>query len=184
MRRAQQALLYWQLLLKYYFGCRLFQVKKRIDNQSLNHLLRVKLMNKKFMLAALTLSRCALPSCLPNPPVGCVLVKDGEIVAQGYTQAIGGDHAEVQAIKACKVSLAEVIAYVTLEPCAFEGRTPSCAKMLAASGIKHVVVAMLDPDSRNSGEGIEILKSAGIQVDLSVCYEEVSHFLTPYLGHS
>lgn len=141
-------------------------------------------MNEKFMLAALTLSRRALPHCRPNPPVGCVLVKKGKIVAQGYTQAIGGEHAEVQAIGACKVSLAEVTAYVTLEPCAFEGRTPSCAKMLAVSGIKHVVIAMLDPDRRNNGKGVEILKAASIQVDLSVCFEEVSHFLTPYLGHA
>ncbi len=141
-------------------------------------------MDSKFMLKALELSKFALPACTPNPPVGCVLVKGNEIISQGYTQQIGGNHAEVEAIAAYKKSLSEITAYVTLEPCAFEGRTPSCAKMLANSGIKKVVVAMLDPDPRNSGKGIEILKNAGIDVKLNVCEKEVTLFLNQYLNKS
>lgn len=141
-----------------------------------------------FMLQALALSKKALPECRPNPPVACLLVKqdmDGtRIVGQGFTQAIGNHHAEVQAMASYKGSLESVIAYVTLEPCSFEGRTPSCAKMLANSGIKQVRVAMLDPDPRNNGKGIAILETAGIKVEIGVAGEAVSCFLSPYLGQS
>ncbi|PSW14729.1 riboflavin-specific deaminase [Photobacterium sanctipauli] len=141
-------------------------------------------MREQFMLRALEISKQALPLCLPNPPIGCVLVKDGSIVAEGFTQAIGGDHAEVQALKAYSGSLDGVTAYVTLEPCSFVGRTPACAKTLANSGIKSVVVSILDPDPRNSGRGIEILKQAEVNVEIGLCREQVSHFLAPYLGKS
>ncbi|WP_025632864.1 bifunctional diaminohydroxyphosphoribosylaminopyrimidine deaminase/5-amino-6-(5-phosphoribosylamino)uracil reductase RibD, partial [Vibrio parahaemolyticus] len=118
------------------------------------------------------------------PPVGCVLVKDNQIVSEGHTQAIGGNHAEVEALNAYQGSLESVTAYVTLEPCSFVGRTPACAVTLVKSGIGKVVVAVLDPDPRNSGRGIEILKQAGIEVEIGLCGEEVSEFLTPYLGKS
>ncbi len=141
-------------------------------------------MSEDFMRRALAISHQALPECQPNPPVGCVLVKDNLIVAEGYTQAIGGDHAEVQALKAYKGSLSTVTAYVTLEPCSFVGRTPACAKTLVERGIGKVVVAMLDPDPRNSGKGIEILKNAGVDVEVGLLGDEVAEFLTPYLGKS
>ena len=141
-------------------------------------------MNEKFMLRALELSRNALPRCIPNPPVGCVLVRNGNIVAEGFTQAIGGNHAEVEAFNAYNGSMDDVTAYVTLEPCSFVGRTPACASMLVNSGIKNVVVAMLDPDPRNSGKGIQILQQAGINVEVGLCEKKVAEFLTPYLGKS
>lgn len=136
------------------------------------------------MLRALEISRNALPDCNPNPPVGCVLVKDDIVVSEGYTQAIGGNHAEVQALNAYNGTLEGVVAYVTLEPCSFVGRTPACANTLVESGIKHVVVSMLDPDERNSGKGIKMLEKGGIKVDIGLCYEQVSGFLAPYLGKS
>ncbi len=114
------------------------------------------------MLRALEVSKFALPNCLPNPPVGCVLVKGGSIVAEGFTQKIGGNHAEVQALEAYSGDMDSVTAYVTLEPRSFIGRTPACAATLVKSGIKHVVVSILDPDLRNSGRGIQILEQAGI----------------------
>lgn len=77
-----------------------------------------------------------------------------------------------------------VTAYVTLEPCSFVGRTPACANTLVKSGIKHVVVSLLDPDGRNSGNGISILKQAGIEVEIGLCEEQVSRFLAPYLAKS
>ncbi|MGR5067517.1 MULTISPECIES: bifunctional diaminohydroxyphosphoribosylaminopyrimidine deaminase/5-amino-6-(5-phosphoribosylamino)uracil reductase RibD [Vibrio] len=141
-------------------------------------------MNEKFMLRALEVSRNALPACQPNPPVGCVLVKDGQIVSEGHTQAIGGNHAEVEALNAYVGDMSEVTAYVTLEPCSFVGRTPACAKTLVTYGIKKVVVAMLDPDPRNAGRGIDILQEGGVEVEVGLCVEEVSAFLTPYLGKS
>ncbi len=141
-------------------------------------------MNQQFMLRALEVSRNALPACQPNPPVGCVLVKNGEIVSEGHTQAIGGNHAEVEALSAYNGDLSDVTAYVTLEPCSFVGRTPACAKTLVTCGIRKVVVAMLDPDPRNAGRGIEILKEGGVEVEVGLCGEEASAFLTPYLGKS
>lgn len=139
-------------------------------------------MNQKFMRRALEISRNALPECQPNPPVGCVLVKDNKVVSEGHTQAIGGNHAEVEALNGYKGSFENVTAYVTLEPCSFVGRTPACAVTLVNAGIKKVVVAMLDPDPRNSGLGIDILKQAGVEVEIGVCGDEVSAFLSPYLG--
>ncbi|OZG75026.1 hypothetical protein BTA51_01085 [Hahella sp. CCB-MM4] len=141
-------------------------------------------MEDMFMLRALEVSKKALPLCKPNPPVGCVLVRGGRIVSEGYTQPIGGNHAEVEAIKAFKGALEGLTAYVTLEPCSFVGRTPACAVLLADTGIKKVVVAMLDPDPRNNGTGIQILRDSGIDVHIGLCQEEVSQFLTPYLGKS
>ncbi|HGS5851859.1 TPA: bifunctional diaminohydroxyphosphoribosylaminopyrimidine deaminase/5-amino-6-(5-phosphoribosylamino)uracil reductase RibD [Vibrio parahaemolyticus] len=141
-------------------------------------------MSEKHMLRALEISRNALPNCIPNPPVGCVLVKDDTVVSEGYTQAIGGNHAEVQALNSYDGTLDGVVAYVTLEPCSFVGRTPACANTLVKSGIKHVVVSMLDPDERNSGKGIAILERDGIKVDIGLCYEQVSSFLAQYLGKS
>ncbi|WP_428774803.1 bifunctional diaminohydroxyphosphoribosylaminopyrimidine deaminase/5-amino-6-(5-phosphoribosylamino)uracil reductase RibD [Vibrio sp.] len=141
-------------------------------------------MSEQHMLLALQISKHALPDCQPNPPVGCVLVKKGTVVAEGFTQAIGGNHAEVQALNAYTGSMDDVTAYVTLEPCAFVGRTPACASTLVRSGIKHVVVAILDPDPRNSGKGLEILKQAGIEVEVGLCRDQVSAFLAPYLGKS
>ncbi|EHU4797802.1 bifunctional diaminohydroxyphosphoribosylaminopyrimidine deaminase/5-amino-6-(5-phosphoribosylamino)uracil reductase RibD [Vibrio parahaemolyticus] len=141
-------------------------------------------MSEKHMLRALEISRNALPNCIPNPPVGCVLVKDDTVVSEGYTQAIGGNHAEVQALNSYDGTLDGVVAYVTLEPCSFVGRTPACANTLVKSGIKHVVVSMLDPDERNSGKGIAILERGGIKVDIGLCYEQVSSFLAQYLGKS
>ena len=141
-------------------------------------------MSEKHMLRALEISRNALPNCIPNPPVGCVLVKDDTVVSEGYTQVIGGNHAEVQALNSYDGTLDGVVAYVTLEPCSFVGRTPACANTLVKSGIKHVVVSMLDPDKRNSGKGIAILERGDIKVDIGLCYEQVSSFLAQYLGKS
>jgi len=141
-------------------------------------------MSEKYMLRALELSRKALPDCAPNPPVGCVLVKNNLIVSEGFTQAIGGNHAEVEALNAYEGSLDGVTAYVTLEPCSFVGRTPACAKTLVKSGIKTLVVSLLDPDRRNSGSGISILKQAGIEVGVGLCKEQVDCFLGPYLSKS
>ncbi|WP_445945433.1 deaminase [Shewanella sp.] len=95
---------------------------------------------------------------------------------------MGGDHAEVEALNAIKGELAGVTAYVTLEPCSFVGRTPACAATLANSGLKHLVVAMLDPAPRNCGKGIAMLQSAGVNVELGICEAQASAFLSPYLS--
>lgn len=138
----------------------------------------------RFMQHALQLSKRALPECQPNPPVGCVLVKNNEIVAQGWTQPVGRAHAEVHALQQYVGTREGVTAFVTLEPCAFVGRTPACAKTLVESGIEHVVVAILDPGPRNNGQGLALLRSAGVHVDIGVCSDEVRAFISPYLGRS
>jgi len=134
-----------------------------------------------FMRLALLEGRKALPDCLPNPPVGCVLMKDSQVITSGFTQPPGQHHAEAMALSQVSGDLSGVTAFVTLEPCSFYGRTPSCAKGLAARGINHVFVAMLDPDPRNSGAGIEILKAAGIKVSVGLLGEEALNDLTRYL---
>ena len=137
---------------------------------------------RRFMRAALTEGRKALPDCLPNPPVGCVLVKGEQIIASGYTRVPGQQHAEAMALSKVSGNLSDVSAYVTLEPCSFFGRTPSCAKALIDRGISRVFVATLDPDPRNSGAGIKLLESAGIVVEIGMLEKEALEELRMYLA--
>ncbi len=136
-----------------------------------------------FMAEALAESRHALPACLPNPPVGCVIVKGERIVARGFTKEPGAPHAEAAALLALPpdVEPRETAAFVTLEPCAFVGRTPSCAWALVAAGVGTVYVGTLDPDPRNNGAGIEIMRRAGIDVTVGVLEPQILEFLAPYL---
>ncbi|WP_341646999.1 bifunctional diaminohydroxyphosphoribosylaminopyrimidine deaminase/5-amino-6-(5-phosphoribosylamino)uracil reductase RibD [Thauera sp. SDU_THAU2] len=137
-----------------------------------------------FMHLALLEGRKALPACLPNPPVGCVLVKSGRVIASGFTQKPGEHHAEAMALSQVFGEASGVTAYVTLEPCSFHGRTPSCARMLVARGISSVVVAMFDPDPRNAGAGIEILRAAGVEVVTGLLEDRALEDLGPYLDWS
>ena len=95
------------------------------------------------MKLALTESMKALPECRPNPPVGCVLAIGSKVIAKGFTQEVGGMHAEAHALSQIEGSLENVIAYVTLEPCSFKGRTPSCATTLIQRDIGEVYVLSL-----------------------------------------
>lgn len=135
-----------------------------------------------YMRIALQEGRKALPACLPNPPVGCVLVGANGIVATGHTQPPGAAHAEAMALDQIQGDLADVTAYITLEPCSFHGRTPSCAMTLIERRVSRVVVAILDPDPRNAGRGVEMLKRAGVQVELGVLEDEAKADLAPYLA--
>ncbi|MEH1796776.1 deaminase [Nostoc sp.] len=113
-------------------------------------------MDEIFMLAALAQSRKALPECLPNPPVGCVIVDTQKIVAQGYTQVPGKDRAEADALKQIQGKAFNFLKmYVTLEPCSFHGRTPACALAIAEDcRIHEIYVSLVDPDPRNKGHYI------------------------------
>lgn len=120
----------------------------------------------------------------PNPWVGCVLVKNHQIISEGYHHAAGEPHAEVNALNNLKGTAQEAqgaTAYITLEPCSHFGKTPPCVNALIDAGIARVVIAQLDPDSRVAGQGVEILKKANIQVDLGIGSEEVKKSLAPYL---
>lgn len=137
-----------------------------------------------YMRMAIEAGRQALPACLPNPPVGCVLVRNGEIIGRGFTQAPGCAHAEAMAMRQVDGDLADVTAFVTLEPCSFHGRTPSCAKALIERGIGAVFVAMVDPDPRNAGAGLRMLREAGASVDVGLLGAEALRELAPYLALS
>lgn len=120
------------------------------------------------MREALAEGRRALPACRPNPPVGCVLVREGEIVARGHTQPPYQPHAEPMALAQLDGTLEDVTAFVTLEPCAFHGRTPSCAEEMIRRCVGRVYVAMLDPHPKNRGRGVDMLREAGIPVEVGL----------------
>lgn len=134
-----------------------------------------------YMRAALDASRQALPGCLPNPPVGCSLVRAGKIIATGFTQPPYQPHAEPHALQQVEGDLQDVTAFVTLEPCSFHQRTPSCAKEMIARRVAAVYVATIDPHPRNQGRGIAMLKEAGIPVVTGLLEQEVVAFLGQYL---
>lgn len=136
---------------------------------------------RDFMRAALEEGRRALPACLPNPPVGAVIVRDGAIVARGFTQPPGRPHAEAMALAQVAGDLSDCVMYVTLEPCSFHGRTPSCAEAIVERGLKVVCVAIPDPDSRNAGKGLERLRAAGVAVYLGALAAQAQSDLGPHL---
>jgi pyrimidine deaminase RibD-like protein len=136
---------------------------------------------RDFMREAILEGQKALPACRPNPPVGCVLVRDGVIVARGYTQPPYQPHAEPFALRQVEGDLPDVTAFVTLEPCAFHQRTPSCAKEMIARRVGAVYVALLDPHPKNQGRGIQMLRDAGIPVVTDFLSDEASPHLSPYL---
>ncbi|GMQ76293.1 MAG: bifunctional diaminohydroxyphosphoribosylaminopyrimidine deaminase/5-amino-6-(5-phosphoribosylamino)uracil reductase RibD [Gammaproteobacteria bacterium] len=120
--------------------------------------------DSRFMSRALELARRGLYTTDPNPRVGCVLVRDGEIVGEGWHQRAGQAHAEVNAIRAAGERANGATAYVSLEPCRHRGRTGPCTEALVAAGVRRVVAAMTDPDPRTAGQGFEALRGAGIEV--------------------
>lgn len=135
---------------------------------------------EQFMHEALNEGRKAKGKCFPNPPVGCVLVKGNEVVARGHTNEPGKPHAEAMALAQLEANNG-VSAFVTLEPCSFHGRTPSCAKALVKSGIKSVYVGIIDPHPENNGEGINMLREAGVKVQVGILSALVTQDLSPYL---
>lgn len=124
------------------------------------------------MSRALQLAERGLFTTDPNPRVGCVIVKNGQIVGEGWHQRAGEGHAEVNALKDAGLEAKNADCYVTLEPCSHFGRTPPCADSLVNSGVKHVYIAMMDPNPRVSGRGIDKLKSAGIEVTVGILQQQ------------
>lgn len=135
----------------------------------------------RFMQEALDEGRKALPHCRPNPPVGCVLVRDGQVVGRGHTQPPYQPHAEPMALAQVSGDLSDVVAYVTLEPCSFHNRTPSCAKTMIERGIRTVVIGMEDPHPRNRGAGVRMLKEAGVTVIEGVLEDIARRDMGPYV---
>lgn len=129
-----------------------------------------------WMQQAIELARRGQYSTKPNPNVGCVIVKDGKLIGEGFHPKAGQPHAEVFALRAAGEQAQGATAYVTLEPCAHYGRTPPCAKGLVAAGVAKVVVACPDPNPLVAGKGVQILRDAGIQVEVGVL-EQQAHQL-------
>src|SRR5712675_1070653 len=123
------------------------------------------------MERALELAARGLYTTDPNPRVGCVLVRDGEVVGEGWHARSGEPHAEVMALRAAAGRARGAVAYVTLEPCCHTGRTPPCADALIAAGITHVVCAAVDPNPKVAGGGIKRLEATGIEVTVGVLAE-------------
>lgn len=130
--------------------------------------------DEQFMKRALELAVLAAGRTSPNPLVGCVIVKDNQIVGEGYHHKAGTPHAEVHALESAENQAHGATAYVTLEPCSHFGRTPPCADALIRSGVKRVVVAMQDPNPLVAGRGIARLREAGIQVDVGLMVQEAT----------
>lgn len=118
-----------------------------------------------FMARALRLAERGLYTTMPNPRVGCVLVKDGQVIGEGWHVRTGEPHAEVNALLAAGDKVRGATAYVSLEPCSHHGRTGPCSQALVDAGVSRVVYAMEDPNPLVSGRGIEIMRAGGIQVD-------------------
>ena len=134
----------------------------------------------QFMDRAFALAVRGIGCVEPNPPVGCVIIRDGEIVGEGFHERFGGAHAEANALLAAGQRAAGATAYVTLEPCCHRGKTPPCTQALIAAGVKRVVAAVQDPFPQVSGQGIAALEAAGIDCDVGVCAAEANWLLAPY----
>ncbi len=128
--------------------------------------------DEAFMREALRIARNAEGRTSPNPLVGAVIVSKGRIIAEGWHREAGTSHAEIHALEMAGELARGATLYVTLEPCAHYGRTGPCAKAVAEAGISRVVIGMEDPNPLVSGKGIDILKSAGIEVECGVLEEE------------
>lgn len=119
----------------------------------------------------------------PNPLVGCVVVKDDEIIAEGYHEKYGEFHAERNALTRCQSETKGASLYVTLEPCCHYGKTPPCTEIIIEKGIKKVFVGILDPNPLVAGKGVKILRDAGIEVEVGLCDNEIREMNKVFLKY-
>lgn len=128
--------------------------------------------NEKYMWMAIELAKKGAGAVNPNPMVGAVVVKNGEVIGRGYHKFFGGPHAEVYALEEAGEKAEGATIYVTLEPCSHYGKTPPCAKKIIDMGIKKCFIGSSDPNPKVAGKGVAILKEAGIEVVENVLKEE------------
>jgi len=126
----------------------------------------------KYMKRALTLARKGVGKTSPNPAVGCVIVKNGEVVGEGWHKKAGTPHAEIHALDQAGEAARGSDLYVTLEPCCHFGKTPPCSDALIAAGVARVVIGMIDPNPQVAGKGAEALRQSGILVETGVLEEQ------------
>jgi diaminohydroxyphosphoribosylaminopyrimidine deaminase/5-amino-6-(5-phosphoribosylamino)uracil reductase len=138
--------------------------------------------DEQWMAAAIALGERARGSTAPNPNVGCLIVKHGELLAEGWTQAGGRPHAEAVALAVAGEDAHGASVYVTLEPCAHDGgRGPACAALLVEAGVSRLVAAVRDPDPRTDGRGFDRLREAGIIVEIGLGAAEAERSLAGFL---
>jgi len=134
----------------------------------------------RYMTRALALAVQGMGTVEPNPMVGCVLVRDGQIVGEGFHEQFGGPHAEINALAEAGDLAAGGTAYVTLEPCCHHGKTPPCTQSLVRAGVARVVVAIQDPFPQVDSGGMRELQAAGVQCDIGVQAAPANWLLAPY----
>lgn len=139
------------------------------------------LKDAEFMQLALDLAKQGEFTAAPNPAVGCVLVKNGQIIGKGFHAKAGEPHAEVMALREAGENARGATAYVTLEPCAHYGRTPPCAKGLVDAGVRNVIAAMYDPNPLVAGKGLGILADAGIESAVGLLKENAEELNKGFL---
>ena len=137
----------------------------------------------EYMQRAIALAKKGAGFVNPNPMVGCVVVKDNEIIAEGYHEYYGGLHAERNALTHTTADCKGATLYVTLEPCCHHGKTPPCTDIIIEKGIKKVVVGLLDPNPLVSGKGISILQNAGIEVVTGVEVDKIKELNKVFLKY-
>lgn len=138
-------------------------------------------LDTRMMARALQLARRGRYSAMPNPHVGCVLVRDGEVIGEGFTRPAGGNHAEIEALQAAGDARGAT-AYVTLEPCSHHGKTGPCADALVAAGVRRVVAAMQDPNPLVAGQGLARLRAGGIDVDCGLLESEARQVIPGFIA--
>jgi diaminohydroxyphosphoribosylaminopyrimidine deaminase/5-amino-6-(5-phosphoribosylamino)uracil reductase len=148
------------------------------DDQSMS---TVQSDESRFMHRALRLATRGRGCVEPNPMVGCVIVRGGKIIGEGYHRRFGGPHAEIEALRRCGSDPRGATVYVTLEPCCHFGKTPPCTDALRAAGIGRVVAAMRDPNPCVAGRGLDILKAAGIAAKFDDLGTSVRELNAPYV---
>ncbi len=137
----------------------------------------------KYMRLALQLARKGVGKTAPNPAVGCVIVKDGAVVGEGWHRRAGTPHAEAHALHQAGSLAAGADVYVTLEPCAHYGKTPPCAEALIAAKVARVFAGMVDPNPQVSGKGVALLEKAGIATKTGLLEEECRRLNEPFIKH-
>ena len=133
------------------------------------------------MQRAVELARASVGETSPNPPVGAVVVRDGRIVGEGRTQPVGQAHAEVVALRQAGELARGATLYVTLEPCSHHGRTPPCTDAIIGSGVAEVRASMVDPNPQVGGQGLKLLREAGIAVSVGECRDEAEELAEPHV---
>ncbi|MDO8536513.1 MAG: bifunctional diaminohydroxyphosphoribosylaminopyrimidine deaminase/5-amino-6-(5-phosphoribosylamino)uracil reductase RibD [Candidatus Omnitrophota bacterium] len=137
--------------------------------------------DNKYMSLAISLAKKAEGMTSPNPIVGAILVKDGRIVGRGYHKKAGLPHAEVNALRHAGAKAKGATLYVTLEPCCHFGRTPPCTDAIIKSGVRNVVIAMIDPNPINNGAGVRKLNRHGIKTSVGILSGDARAMNRPYI---